>query len=416
MFDRIGALLTKEFKQVFRDPRMKVVIFISPLIQIIMFGYAANKDITYVPTAIYDKDNTVESRDLIRKFTYSKYFVPERYISTDREQSEVLDSGDTSVVIRIDRGFGRDLKGRKGAAFQLAYDGSDSNTAMVIMGYANTIIEDYQYQLMAEDADSRGLISSAQVIAKQSYDSRSTPTKKKAKPMVGKDKSAIDLATASYTIDMPKVDLRDRAWFNGNLISRDYYLPGVVATIVTMMCLILSAMAIVKEKEIGTMEQLIVSPIKPIELILGKLIPFGIISAIQVIIITATGVLWFGIPLRGSVPLLLFASCIYLIAILGIGLFISTISQTQQEAMMSIFLFYMPTILLSGFAYPIDNMPQIVQYATLFNPMRYFLVIIRGIFLKAIGFQTLWPYMLVLAVMGLVIIILSSLRFRNRLG
>lgn len=416
MFDRIGALLIKEFKQVFRDPRMKVVIFISPLIQIIMFGYAANKDITYVPTAVYDKDNTVESRELLRKFTYSKYFVPEHFISTDREENWMLDSGDVSLVIRIDRGYGRDLKGRRGGAFQLAYDGSDSNTAMIVMGYANTIVEDYQYQLMTEDADKRGLLSTAQIVAKQSSQMPPGSNKAKSKTMVGKDKNTADLAMASYTIDMPKVDLRDRAWFNGNLISRNYYLPGVVATIVTMMCLILSAMAIVKEKEIGTMEQLIVSPIRPIELILGKLIPFGIISVIQVILITAVGVLWFNIPLRGSLPLLLFSSCIYLVAILGVGLFISTISQTQQEAMMSIFLFYMPTILLSGFAYPIDNMPMVIQYATLFNPMRYFLVVIRGIFLKGIGFQSLWSYLLVLAVMGITIITSSALRFRNRLG
>lgn len=408
MFDRVNAILIKEFKQVFRDPRMKVVIFITPLIQIILFGYAANKDITYVPTAIFDRDNTKESRQLLRKFTYSKYFVPERYLFSEKEQDAVLDMGKESVVIRIDRDFGRDLKGKRGASFQLVYDGTDSNTAMVIMGYANTIVDNYQYELMRENADARGL-----VLPPQNRPAGKDPQGEASK---GANKQSVDLARAAYMVDVPKVDLRDRAWFNGNLISRNYYLPGVVATIVTMMSLILSAMAIVKEKEIGTMEQLIVSPLAPIELILGKLLPFAVIAVIQVILITALGVIWFHIPLRGSVTLLLFSSCIYLITTLGIGLFISTISATQQEAMMSIFLFYMPTILLSGFAYPIANMPGIIQWFTLFNPLRYYLIIIRGIFLKGVGFECLWPHMLVLLVMGIIIITLSSLRFRKRLG
>ena len=310
MFERIRAILIKEFKQIFRDPRMKTVIFITPIIQIILFGYAANRDITYVPTAIFDRDNTKESRELLREFTYSKYFIPEHYIFTEKEQNSVLDRGTASIVIHIDRGFGRDLNAGKDASVQLAFDGTDSNTAMVVMGYANTIINNFQYDFMKQKAQSLG-----------------------------------------WEKPVPEVDLRDRAWFNGNLVSRNYYLPGVIATIVTMMSLLLTAMAIVKEKEIGTMEQLTVSPLKPIELIVGKLLPFAIISLVQITLITIFGVAWFHIPLRGNLLLLLFSTCIYLFTTLGIGLFISTISATQQEAMMSVFLFYMPTVLLSGFAY-----------------------------------------------------------------
>lgn len=375
MFERAAAILVKEFKQIFRDPRMKTVIFISPLIQIILFGYAANKDINYIPAAVYDRDNTKESRDVLRSFTYSKYFVPERFIYSDSEQNRTLDAGLSSVVIRIDRGFGRDLKAGKGACMQLAYDGTDSNTAMVIMGYANTIVGKYRSDLLEEEISAAGL-----------------------------------------TRRLPSVDLRDRAWFNGNLVSRDYYLPGVIATIITMMSLLLTAMAIVKEKEIGTMEQLIVSPIKPLELIIGKLLPFAVISLIQITLITVLGVFWFHIPLRGSLLLLILATCIYLFTTLGIGLFISTISATQQEAMMSVFLFYMPTVLLSGFAYPIANMPQLIQWFTFINPLRYFLVIIRGIFLKGIGIDILWEQMAVLLIMGIAVIIFSSLRFRRVLG
>jgi ABC-2 type transport system permease protein len=215
---------------------------------------------------------------------------------------------------------------------------------------------------------------------------------------------------------VPSVDLRDRAWFNGNLISRNYYLPGVIASIVTMMSLLLTAMAIVKEKEIGTMEQLIVSPIQPLELIIGKLLPFAVIALIQINLITALGVLWFHIPLRGSLLLLLFSTCVYLFTTLGIGLFISTISATQQEAEMSIFLFYMPTILLSGFAYPIANMPKAIQYFTFINPLRYFMVIIRSIFLKGVGLDVLWMQLLPLAAMGFFMISLSALRFRKSLA
>ncbi|MDD5432528.1 MAG: ABC transporter permease [Candidatus Omnitrophica bacterium] len=375
MFERALAILVKEFKQIFRDPRMRTVIFITPLIQIILFGYAANKDINYVPTAIYDKDNSVESRELLRRFTFSKYFIPERFIYTDKEQNFVLDKGLSSVVIHIDRGFGRDLNAGRGGNIQLAFDGTDSNTAMVVMGYANTIVNSTQYALMKEEAESSGWM----------------------KPI-------------------PLVDLKDRAWFNGNLVSRNYYLPGVIATIVTMMSLLLTAMAIVKEKEIGTMEQLIVSPLRPLELIVGKLLPFAAIALVQITLITILGVLWFNIPLRGSIPLLLFSTSIYLFTTLGIGLFISTISSTQQEAMMSVFLFYMPTVLLSGFAYPIANMPKFIQMFTYFNPLRYFMEVIRSIFLKGVGIDILWVQLVPLFFIGISVIIFSALKFRKTMG
>ena len=375
MFERAKAILVKEFKQIFRDPRMKTVMLIAPLVQILLFGYAANRDITYVPTGIYDKDNTVESRELLRRFTYSKYFVPEHYIFSDQEQNALLDRGKASVVIHIDRGFGRAINAGKEASIQLAFDGTDSNTAMVVMGYANTIIANYQQSMLQELVEERGWINGA-----------------------------------------PKVQLRDRAWFNGNLISRDYYLPGVISTIVTMMSLLLTSMAIVKEKEIGTMEQLIVSPLRPFELIIGKLVPFAIIALVQVILISILGVLWFHIPLRGSLWLLLFCTCVYLFTTLGIGLFISTISATQQEAMMSVFLFYMPTVLLSGFAYPIANMPQIIQWSTFLNPLRYFMVIVRSIFLKGVGLDVLWMQLLPLFIIGMIVISVSALRFRKSLG
>jgi len=374
MFERIKAILIKEFKQVLRDPRMRSIIFISPLLQIILFGYAANRDINNIPTAIYDRDNTKQSRQLVRDFTYSKYFIPKYYIYSDKEQNNILDKGLASVVIRIDRGFGRNLIAGKDADIQLAYDGSDSNTAMVIMGYANTIVSGYQNSLLKSEIDANGLV-----------------------------------------ITPPEVDLRERAWFNENLISCNYYLPGVIASIVTIMSLLLTSMAIVREKEIGTMEQLIVSPLRPLELIFGKLIPFGVIALMQAILITTLGVLWFRIPFRGSLFLLLISTVIFLFTSLGVGLFISTIASTQQEAMMSVFLFYMPAFLLSGFAYPIANMPEVIQWFTYINPLRYFLVIVRSVFLKGVGIGILWTQLVPLLIIGLFVITMSSLRFRKRL-
>ena len=374
-FERARAILIKEFKQIFRDPRMRTVIFVTPLIQILLFGYAANKDINYVPTAIFDRDNTSESRDLLRRFTYSGYFIPERYIFSEKEQNHVLDKGQVNTVIHIDRGFGRDLKAGKDANIQLAFDGTDSNTAMIVMGYANTIVGDYAYNLMKKGAQDKG-----------------------------------------WTREAPSVDLRDRAWFNGNLISRNYYLPGVIAIIVTMMSLLLTAMAIVKEKEIGTMEQLIVSPLTPLDLISGKLIPFAVIALVQITLVTVLGVLWFHIPLRGSLGLLLLSTCVYLFTTLGIGLFISTISSTQQEAMMSVFLVYMPMVLLSGFAYPIANMPLIIQWSTFINPLRYFMVVVRSIFLKGVGLEVLWVQLVPLFIMGILVISFSAFKFRKSLG
>ncbi len=375
MFTRIKAVLIKEFKQIFRDPRMKTIIFVSPLIQVIIFGYAANKDINYIPLAIYDKDNTKESRDFIRDFTYSKYFIPKISIYSDKEQNWLLNKGVASAVLRIDRGFGRNLEARKEACAQFALDGSDSNTAQIILGYAGTIMGAYQYDRIKTMALETG-----------------------------------------KAINIPFIDLRDRAWFNENLISRNYYIPGVIAMIVTIMSLLLSSMAIVREKEIGTMEQLIVSPLRPIELIAGKLIPFAVIALVQITLITLLGVIWFKIPLRGNLLLLLFSTIVYLMTTLGAGLFISTLASTQQEAMMSVFLFYTPVALLSGFAYPIQNMPQFIQILTFVNPLRYFMVITRGIFLKGVGIDMLWDQILPLFIMGVIVIVLSAGRFRRSLG
>lgn len=373
MFERLIAMLFKEFRQIFRDPRMKVTILVAPIFQILVFGYAATTDVKKIPTAIYDLDNTAQSRDIIRSFTSSNYFRIKSHIYNDEQMELLINKSTVSAVIRFNHGFAQKLNNGGNADIQLILDGTDSNTASVILSYASTIIKRYSQK------------------------------------EVDKRINILPIKIESF----PSIDLRARVWFNENLESRFFYLPGVIAMIVTIMTLLLTSMAIVREKEIGTMEQLIVSPLSSTELILGKLIPFAIIACIDVIFITVVGVFWFKLPIRGSVVLLFGSTFAYLFTSLGIGLFISTISATQQEAMMSTFLFIFPANLLSGLIFPIANMPKLVQLITYLNPMRYFIVILRGIFLKGIGIEILWPQILALLVLGVFILSTSILRFRK---
>ena len=376
MFERLKSMLFKEFRQVLRDPRMKVIIFVAPIFQIIIFGYAASTDVKNVPIAVYDLDNTPQSRDITRAFTSSTYFNAAHYINSDEQLKMLIDKSAVNAVICFNHGFAKKLAGGGSAEIQLILDGTDSTTASVVLGYANNIVERYSQEQLYQRIN---------ILPER----------------IG---------------SLPSVDLRARIWFNENLESRNFYLPGVIAMLVTVMTLLLTSMAVVREKEIGTIEQLIVSPVTSMELILGKLIPFAVIAFIDVAFITSAGVLWFKLPIRGSILLLFGATFIYLFTSLGIGLFISTISSTQQEAMMSTFLFIFPASLLSGLIFPIANMPRLVQWITLLNPMRYFIVILRGIFLKGTGIAVLWPQMLVLLLIGLIILATSVLRFKKVFG
>ncbi|HXZ36802.1 MAG TPA: ABC transporter permease, partial [Thermodesulfobacteriota bacterium] len=278
--------------------------------------------------------------------------------------------------------FARQLRTREGTVAQMIVDGTDSNTASVVMTYAQRIISEYSRQILVQRITSLPNIPDA---LKRPFFLRGG------------------------------IDVESRAFFNPNLESRNFYVPGIMAFLIMLVTLLLTCMAIVREREIGTMEQLIVSPIRPFELILGKTLPFALIGYVDVLIFTFVGVFWFEVPIRGSVLLLLAATTIYLLSSLGIGLFISTISHTQQQAMMTMFFFFIPAILLSGFVFPIANMPPVVQYLTYADPLRYYLVIIRGIFLKGSGFSILWPQMVGLAVVGGIVFTVSSLRFRKRM-
>jgi ABC-2 type transport system permease protein len=374
MWERIYRMLVKEFIQVLRDPRMKALIFVMPVIQLIMFGYAVTTDVDHIRTAVCDLDKSPQSRALIERFTASGYFTV--VDSTDRPErlGELLDRGKATIGIQINRGFADDLRSGRQAAIQTIVDGTDSNTGTVAMDYAQRITQAF--------------------------------SKARAAP--------IELTQLAQEQANP-IELRSRAWFNPDLKSRYYNVPGVIAVVLLLISLLLTAMAIVREREIGTMEQLMVTPIRPLELILGKTLPFVLISFIDVLVVTFIGVNWFDVPIHGSLWLLLFGAGLYLMSTIGIGLFISTISQTQQQALMSSFFFYLPAVLLSGFMFPISNMPEPAQWITYLNPLRYFLVIIRDIFLKGSGLEILWPQFAALAVLGTALLFISSLRFKKRM-
>lgn len=376
MFARVRQMLVKEFIQVLRDPRMRTILFISPVIQLFIFGYAASSDVKNVPTAVYDLDSSAASRSLIDRFTKTGYFLIKRVLNDENQIAAVLDSGEVSVVLRLNHGFEEDLLGERTAEVQLLLDGSDANTASIVLSYAGQILARFN-----EDQLRRRLERSG-----------------------------------AGRINIQPVELLTRAWFNENLESRNYYVPGVICLIVTLATLLLTSMAVVREKEIGTMEQIIVTPIRPAEFILGKTIPFALISLLDVIVVTIVARFWFEAPIRGSLLVLLLGVLVYLMTTLGLGLLISTISETQQQALMSTFFFFFPAILLSGFAFPIANMPRPAQWVTLLNPMRYFLVIIRGVFLKGVGFSVLWPQLAALLALGTVMLFLAVSRFQKTLS
>jgi ABC-2 type transport system permease protein len=372
MLGPLKHMLKKEFIQTFRDPRMRAVLVVVPIFQVLVFGYAAVTDIRNVRTAVFDGDHSPRSRELVARFGGSGYFDLRHHPSTDAEVRSLLDRGAAQMVLRVNPGFGADIGAGRTAKVQLLLDGTDSNTAVLILSYAGRVVAAYGDEIFAARAGRAG--------------------------------------------QPPPVTLESRAWFNENLESRPFFVPGVIALLVMVITLMLSAMAIVREKEIGTIEQIMVTPMTRGQFILGKTIPFILIGYMNVLIITLVAVFWFDVPIRGSLLTLLLATGLYLMSMLGLGLFISTVSRTQQQAMMTTFFFAMPFILLSGFIYPIANMPEAVQWLTYLNPLRYFLVIIRGVFLKGIGISILWPQLLALCLLGATLLALATRRFRKTMG
>jgi ABC-2 type transport system permease protein len=372
----IIEFIKKEFLQFKRDPKMFALILLAPVIQLTFLGFAANLDIKLVKTIIFDQDRSATSRDFIEKYTSSGYFEIEEYVNSYDKIFEVIDKGDAILAIVIPNDFEKNIYNRRTASVQALLNGSDGNTAGIVAGYTQNIVSDYSQNIVLNFLNRSGQkLSSVSVIS-------------------------------------PEI----RIWYNPELKTRNFMVPGIVGLLLSIITLILTSLAVVKEKEIGTMEQLIVTPLKPYQIIIGKLVPFVVLSFAAVIIILAAMYFIFGIPVKGELWFLFFSSFLYILSTLGLGLFVSTISKTQQQAMMiSIFAVMMPMIFLSGFAFPIENMPKSIQYISYIVPLRYFNDIIRGVILKGLGFSDLWLNALLLFLMGVTILFFSSMRFRSRL-
>ena len=382
MWKRIREIVRKEFRQVLRDPRLRTVLFIPPLVQLIVFGYAVNLDVELARLAWVDQDRSPASRELLARFEGSGRFAVVAAPANESEVQDALDHGRVQGVVQVLPGFARDLERGRTARVQILVDGTNSNTASLVGSYAGQVVAEYA-----------AAVSGAQHNAR----------------LLGRG----IVQPANFAV--PQVDVRSRVWFNPDLKSRNYFVPGVIANIIMLVTLMLTALAIVREKEIGTMEQLMVTPIRPVELMIGKTLPFALIGILDVALITTAALVLFRIPFRGSAALLFGSALLFLLTTLGAGLFVSTISHTQQQAMMGTFFFAIPAFMLSGFAFPIRNMPPLVQYITYLNPLRYFLEIVRGIFLRGVGAEVLWPQMAALGAYGVAVLGLSAARFRKRL-
>jgi ABC-2 type transport system permease protein len=373
---RLFYIMWKELLELRTDPRLFGVIFVAPVVQLTMLGYAASTDVKDVPIVVVDQDRSARSRELISRFEASPYF---RVVGTADSVAQIdpwLERGYAWMALAIPGDYRDSLGNGRLAMVQVVADGTDSNSTNVALGYAGNLVAAYNEELLADRAAAAG----------------------------------------SAPVTRP-IEARIRVWFNPELESRDFMIPGIVALLLLVITTNLSSMAIVREKELGTFEQLSVTPVTRWQLIVGKLLPYGLIGLIDVVVVTLAAVLWFEIPLRGSPVLLGVCSAIYLLTTLGLGLFISTISNTQQQAMMTAtFFFLTPMLYLSGFIFPIENMPVVIQPITYLIPLRYFITIVRGIFLKGVGIAVLWPDILALLTWGLVIVGLAVARSRKTMA
>ncbi len=375
MLRRIYRMLVKEFLQMLRDPRMRVIVFGVPVIQMTIMAFALTTDVTSIRTAVYDMDKSPASRDLLHRFTAGGYFQVIATPAAERELAVLLDRAAVRIALKIPAGFSDQISAGRTAAFQLITDGTDSNSSAIALGYASMIVDAYNHEKRTLRLDWQG---------------------------VSPQPAQIDAAT--------------RAWFNVNQESRFYYVPSLIATMLFIFSLLLTSIGIVREKEVGTIEQVMVTPLRGIELILGKTIPYMITGYISMSIMLIVAHLLFDIEVKGSLPLLYLLTGIFLLGNMGLALIISGSASTQQQALLTSFLVLMPSVMLSGFLFPIANMPDPVRWATVFNPMRWYLEILRGIVMKDIGLAVLWPSIAAQSALALGFLSIAAGRFRKTLG
>jgi ABC-2 type transport system permease protein len=374
LFARIKQMLIKEFIHVFRDKRTRFLLFGPPVIQMLIFGYAATFEIYHVSTVVLDLDHSQESRELISRFSSSPYFDVQSQLTDYRQVNDLIDQGKATVGLEIHPGFAQNLRKGQTAPLQVIVDATNSNTALIASAYITQIAlgfgKDYQ-------------------------------------------KDRVFRISPQMVEEIPSVQLEQRPWYNPDLRSRWFFVPGIIGSLTLVLVVTLTAFAVVREREIGTLEQIMVTPIRPLEFILGKTLPFFLIGLFDVSLIATVGTFWFEVPFRGHIAVLFAGAILFLLCMLGVGLLISTISSTQQQAMVTSFFFIMPAVTFSGFGFPISTMPQWLQYLTYLSPLRYFLVVLRGTYLKGIGFEILWPQMLVMAALGTSLLMIAVLRFHK---
>jgi ABC-2 type transport system permease protein len=369
-------VLRKELIELRRDPRLLVVLVVAPILQLTVLGYAATTDVRNVPIVVADGDRSPASRELVARFEGSPYFVVAGLVTTVREARAYLERGDAWMALAIPADYGSRLEAGLPVTVQVVADGSDASSTTVALGYATSLVAAY-----AEDPAGAARRAAAPV-------------------------PAVDGGGPG-----PVVEPHIRVWFNPSLESRLFMVPGVLALLLLVVTANLSAMGIVREREVGTLEQLNVTPLGRWELVAGKLLPYGLIGLVDILLVVAVATLWFEVPLRGSLLLLVGASLAYLLCTLGLGLFVSTISETQQQAMMTAtFFFLIPMVFLSGFVFPIESMPEAIQPLTYLIPLRYYLVVVRGVFLKGVGLEIVWPQIAALVVWGLAALSLAAAR------
>ncbi len=374
-FATVIHFIIKEFQQLKRDPKMLAIVLAAPVLQTIILGYAATFDVNNVDFYLLDRDKSSVSRKYVEKIINSGYFTIKGNTENYEEIENAIMNGKAVIGLIIPREFEKDIENNNGTKVQIIVDGSDGNKGSIAFGYIQAITAAYAKTILLDKIERNGI-----------------------------------------RVPLKSVNAETRIWYNPELKTRVFMVPGITALLLMIVTTLLTSLAIVKEKEFGTLEQLIITPIKPWQMLLGKILPFTTLGLIMILLVNSVMIFWFGIPIKGSLLFFFFASLLFILSTLGIGLFISTVSRTQQQAMMvTVFGAMMPMIYLSGFVFPIENMSRIIQYVTYIIPLKYFITIIRGVILKGIGIADLWQETLILALMGALILFLAAKRFHKRL-
>ena len=373
MISRLVSIIRKEFIQIFRDPRTLMLIILMPIMQLFLLGYAATSDVRNISLAVWDQSQSTQSRALLDAFRAADYFTIDYFVGSTEEYQKLIEAGDARVALVIPADYGiRVLEGN--AKVLMVLDGSDATIGSTALSTARLVGQSFATGILSEQATLSG---------------RAAPS--------------------------APVEVRTQVWYNPDLNSAYFMIPGVIGMILSFITTILTATAIVRERERGTIEQLIVTPIRSWELVLGKLLPYVILAFVETFEIIIIGRYWFGVPVRGSLWLIILTSGLFLMSSLGIGLFASTVANTQQEAMLTVMMYNLPSIFLSGFFFPIQAMPKALQWVSYAIPLRYYLVVIRSLLLKGVGFEAIQRETWALAIFGIVIMTAAALRFRKRL-